>query len=91
MGDLRAHAANDLVIFNRDKTTARFDCGSDGVEIDAVDEWIVDDGGVDALRDEFLSSFDGFAEQGAAADQDNVVAALQNLRFAPFVGGVFRP
>ena len=91
MGDLRAHAANDLVIFNRDEATADFDGGADGVEINAIDERIVDDSGVDALRDEFLSSFDGFTKERAAADQDDVISTLQNLRFAPFVGGVFRP
>ena len=50
MGNLRAHAANDLVIFDRHDAAGRgFHRVADGFEIHVVDERIVDDGGTDAL------------------------------------------
>src|SRR5439155_20915146 len=62
-----------------------------GVEVDAIDERIVDDGGADPSGSQFFSRVDGFAKKRPAANQDDIVAALENLRFAPLIGGVFGP
>ena len=70
---------------------AGLDRRADRIEINAIDERIVDDGGFDVLFREFFPGFDGFANQRTAGDQRDGVAWLQHLRFAPFVTGILQP
>ena len=92
VGNLCAHAADNLVIFDRDEaSTGGFDRGADRLEVDVIDKGIVDDGGFDALLAEFPAGFDRFGEKRSATNQDDLAALLKDLGFAPRVFRAFDP
>ena len=72
MGPLRPHAANPLVIPDGHQPAAGLDGGSDRFEIDAVDERVVDDGGLNAEARQLPTGLDCLAQQGAGAHEDDV-------------------
>src|SRR5713226_8824763 len=90
--NLRAHAADDLVVLDRDDAARGvFHGRADGVEVHPVDKGIVDDGGLDAFLRQLLSRLDGFVDQHAASDQRHVAGRLEHLRLAPLVLRVLDP
>jgi len=77
--NLRAHAADDLMVFQgHDAAGTGLDRRADRIEINAIDERIVDHGGLDVLLGKFFPGFDGFANQQT---QRLVVMAVQKGKF----------
>src|SRR5688572_30871953 len=92
MRNLRAHAADDLVIFNRHDTALRlFDSFADGREVDVIDKGVVDDRRLSSFFRELFAGFNRFAEQWTGSNQNNIGTLRKNLRFAPLVFGAFHP
>ena len=92
MGNLRSHPANNLVILDcHQPARSRFHRGSDGVEVHAVDERIVDDRRLDAFCGELFAGIDRAAQKRPGADQHHVTAGLKHLRLAPGILRAFDP
>src|SRR4051812_44268428 len=90
--NLRAHATNHLVIFNRNHAAeAALDSRSYRFDIDPIDERVVDHGCRHALLAQFFSSLERLNQKRTAADQEDISASLQNLGFAPLVCRVLDP
>src|ERR1051325_2813943 len=90
--NLRAHAANNLVIFDGHNATLRlFDGSADCGDIDVIDEWIIDDRRLLSFFGELLAGFNRSEEKWTGGDQHNVRTLREDLRFAPFVFGAFDP
>ncbi len=88
VGNLRAHPADHLVVFNGDDAARAFlDCRADGLHIHSIDEGIGNDGRGHALLLQLATRFDRPAHQRPAGDDDHVVPGGQNLRLAPFIIG----
>src|SRR4051794_2886805 len=80
------------MVLDRDHPSiAGFDRVANSFDIHAVDKWIVDHRGGDPLSCELLSGFDGFVQERAATNEHHVTAAVEDLRFAPFVLRPFDP
>ena len=82
MADLGPHASDDLVIFNGDETpAAATNCSSDGLDVDLIDEWIVDDRCGFTLSTKQLGGFKALAEENTAADEYDIRSVLDHFEF----------
>ena len=91
MRNLRAHPANDLMIFNGDNAPATFlDSGADGRHIHAVDERIGHDGRGNVFS---FNCRPASMARPTNGPQATMTTSLPSARtcLAPFVFRVFRP
>src|SRR6476646_8663269 len=90
--NLRAHATDGLVIFDRHHTAGAVpDLRADRLEINAVYERVVDDGRPDVLFRQSPPGFNGFAQQWTATDENHIAPPLQHLCPAPLIPGALNP